>query len=54
MGTDSKFKKLKMGSNGKGINTVIGRGSVSDGSFRVETGVRVDGVLKGRSFPRAR
>lgn len=47
MGTDSKFKKLKMGSNGKGINTVIGRGSVSDGSFRVETGVRVDGVLKG-------
>ena len=47
MESDSKFKKLKMGPNGKGINTVIGRGSVSEGRFRVETGVRVDGVLKG-------
>jgi cytoskeletal protein CcmA (bactofilin family) len=47
MEPDSKFKKLKMGANGKGINTVIGRGSVSEGRFRVETGVRVDGVLKG-------
>jgi cytoskeletal protein CcmA (bactofilin family) len=47
MEPDSKFKKLKMGANGKSINTVIGRGSVSEGRFRVETGVRVDGVLKG-------
>jgi len=47
MDTDSRFKKLKMGPNGKGINTVIGRGSVSEGRFRVEKGVRVDGVLKG-------
>ncbi len=47
MDTDSRFKKLKMSPNGKGINTVIGRGSVSEGRFRVETGVRVDGVLKG-------
>jgi len=36
-----------MSGNGKGINTVIGRGSVSEGRFRVETGVRVDGILKG-------
>lgn len=47
MDSESKFKKLKMSPNGKGINTVIGRGSVSEGRFRVETGVRVDGVLKG-------
>lgn len=47
MESESKFKKLKMSPNGKGINTVIGRGSVSEGRFRVETGVRVDGVLKG-------
>lgn len=47
MESKSKFNKLKMSSNGKGINTVIGRGSVSEGRFRVETGVRVDGVLKG-------
>jgi cytoskeletal protein CcmA (bactofilin family) len=47
MESDSKFKKLKMSANGKGINTVIGRGSVSEGRFRVETGVRVDGILKG-------
>lgn len=47
MEPDSNFKKLKVGANGKGINTVIGRGSVSEGRFRVETGVRVDGVLKG-------
>jgi cytoskeletal protein CcmA (bactofilin family) len=47
MESESKFKKLKMSANGKGINTVIGRGTVSDGRFRVETGVRVDGVLKG-------
>ncbi len=47
MESESKFKKLKMSPNGKGINTVIGRGSVSEGRFRVETGIRVDGVLKG-------
>ena len=47
MESKSKFKKLKLSSNGKGINTVIGRGSVSEGRFRIETGVRVDGVLKG-------
>ena len=47
MESESRFKKLKMSANGKGINTVIGRGSVSEGRFRVETGVRVDGVLKG-------
>ena len=47
MDTNSKFKKLKIGSNGKGINTVIGRGSVSEGRYRIESGVRVDGVLKG-------
>ena len=47
MESKSKFKKLNMSPNGKGINTVIGRGSVSEGRFRVETGIRVDGVLKG-------
>lgn len=47
MESDSRFKKLKISPNGKGINTVIGRGSVSEGRFRVETGVRVDGILKG-------
>ena len=47
MQSKSKFKKLKMSPNGKGINTVIGRGSVSEGRFRVDTGIRVDGVLKG-------
>ncbi len=38
---------MKLASNGKSINTVIGRGSVSEGRFHIETGVRVDGVLKG-------
>jgi cytoskeletal protein CcmA (bactofilin family) len=38
---------MKLASNGKSINTVIGRGSVSEGRFQIETGVRVDGVLKG-------
>src|SRR3970040_734718 len=44
---ESRFRKLTGPSNGKGINTIIGRGSVSEGRFRVETGVRVDGILKG-------
>jgi len=47
MNRHSRLSKLKLPSNGNGINTVIGRGSVSEGTFRVETGVRVDGVLKG-------
>ena len=47
MDGNSKFRKMKLTANGKAINTVIGRGSVSEGQFRVETGVRVDGVLKG-------
>lgn len=38
---------MKLSTSGKSINTVIGRGSVSEGRFRIETGVRVDGVLKG-------
>jgi cytoskeletal protein CcmA (bactofilin family) len=38
---------MKIVPNGKSINTVIGRGSVSEGRFQIETGVRVDGVLKG-------
>ena len=46
MARDSKFR-FKLPADGKGINTVIGRGSVSEGTFRIETGVRVDGVLKG-------
>ena len=47
MDADSRFRKIKLSPNGKAINTVIGRGSISEGSFRIETGVRVDGVLKG-------
>ena len=47
MDGESRFRKIKLSSNGKAINTVIGRGSVSEGRFRIETGVRVDGVLKG-------
>ena len=47
MDGNSKFRKMKLTANGKAINTVIGRGSVSEGQFRIETGVRVDGVLKG-------
>ncbi|MDP6042017.1 MAG: polymer-forming cytoskeletal protein [Candidatus Latescibacteria bacterium] len=47
MDGNSKFRKMKLTANGKAINTVIGRGSVSEGRFRIETGVRVDGVLKG-------
>lgn len=47
MNGESRFRKIKLSSNGKVINTVIGRGSVSEGRFRIETGVRVDGVLKG-------
>jgi len=47
MDGNSKFRKVKMSANGKAINTVIGRGSVSEGRFQIETGVRVDGVLKG-------
>lgn len=38
---------MKLPANGKSINTVIGRGSVSEGRFHIESGVRVDGVLKG-------
>jgi len=44
---DTGFLRLKLPSDSKGINTVIGRGSVSEGTFRIETGVRVDGILKG-------
>ena len=47
MDGNSKFKKVKLSANGKAINTMIGRGSVSEGRFMIETGVRVDGVLKG-------
>ena len=47
MDTNGKLRKMRLSANGKSINTVIGRGSVSEGRFRVETGVRVDGVLKG-------
>jgi len=47
MDGESRFRKIKLSANGKAINTVIGRGSVSEGRFRIETGVRVDGVLKG-------
>ncbi len=47
MDGNSKFRKVKMSANGKAINTGIGRGSVSEGRFQIETGVRVDGVLKG-------
>lgn len=38
---------MKLSGSGKSINTIIGRGSVSEGRFEIETGVRVDGVLKG-------
>ncbi len=31
----------------KTMNTIIGRGAVSEGRFQIEAGVRVDGVLKG-------
>ena len=31
----------------KTMNTIIGRGAVSEGHFQIEAGVRVDGVLKG-------
>ncbi|MCY3683716.1 MAG: polymer-forming cytoskeletal protein [Gemmatimonadetes bacterium] len=31
----------------KTMNTIIGRGAVSEGHFRIEAGVRVDGILKG-------
>ena len=47
MDGNARFRKFKLPSDGNGINTVIGRGSVSEGTFRVETGVRVDGVLRG-------
>ena len=47
MDGNSKFKKVKLSANGKAINTMIGRGSVSEGRFMIETGVRVDGILKG-------
>ena len=47
MDGNSRFKKLSVSPNGKAINTVIGRGSVSEGKFRIETGVRVDGTLRG-------
>jgi cytoskeletal protein CcmA (bactofilin family) len=47
MDGNSRFRKVKLSPDGKAINTVIGRGSVSEGRFEIETGVRVDGVLKG-------
>lgn len=47
MDGNSRFRKLSVSPNGKAINTVIGRGSVSEGKFKIETGVRVDGTLRG-------
>ncbi len=47
MDGNGKFKKVKFASNGKAINTVIGRESESEGRFVIQNGVRVDGVLKG-------
>lgn len=46
---DGKFRfgKLSISSNGEAVNTVIGQGSVLEGKFEIETGVRVDGVLRG-------
>ncbi|MDE2697429.1 MAG: polymer-forming cytoskeletal protein [Gemmatimonadota bacterium] len=31
----------------KTMNTIIGRGAVSEGHFQIAAGVRVDGILKG-------
>ena len=31
----------------KTMNTIIGRGAVSEGNFQIAAGVRVDGILKG-------
>ncbi len=31
-----------------GLNTVVGAGSVLDGEFEVDDGIRVDGTLKGQ------
>ncbi|MDP6779378.1 MAG: polymer-forming cytoskeletal protein, partial [Candidatus Latescibacteria bacterium] len=47
MDGNSRFKKASISTNGKAINTVIGRGTVSEGKFSIETGIRVDGVLRG-------
>lgn len=47
MDGNSRFKKTSLSTNGKAINTVIGRGTVSEGKFSIETGIRVDGVLRG-------
>lgn len=33
--------------NGGTMNTIIGKGSVMDGNFQIESSIRVDGVLKG-------
>lgn len=35
------------GSNGQTLNTIIGRGTVFEGSMKVDNSVRVDGIFKG-------
>jgi cytoskeletal protein CcmA (bactofilin family) len=42
----AKIKEL-VSSEGKGINTIIGHGSVVEGALTVPHGIRVDGHLKG-------
>ena len=44
---NSKFNGLVTSSDGKGINTILGRGSVIEGNLTVPNGIRVDGHLKG-------
>lgn len=47
MSVNSRFRKVKLSPNGNAINTVIGQGSISTGTLKIKTGIRVDGMLKG-------
>jgi cytoskeletal protein CcmA (bactofilin family) len=43
----SKIKDLVSSSDSRGINTIIGHGTVVEGALTVPHGIRVDGHLKG-------
>ncbi|MBI2951914.1 polymer-forming cytoskeletal protein [bacterium] len=43
----SKIKDLVSSSDSRGINTIIGHGTVVEGTLTVPHGIRVDGHLKG-------
>jgi len=44
---ENKFKGESKMADGEKINTIVGKGSVLEGNFKIENSIRVDGVVKG-------